>query len=212
MTRTIAAIATLTLLSAAPALAQSSGKITQADVAGSIGWLNVDKSNLSNNQSSNDWYNRSVYGGAAAGWYWTDHLKTEVEAGVSSRASLLVYGVDFVNGAAITRYSRYSFATTRLGVSQQYQFLRNAWVHPFVGAGIDVVWEQTDRTEEFYPLPGGHGAVTYPRETDVLTRPFLTLGLKGYFSGRGFVRTDLKLVLDNSVDEVLIRFGIGVDF
>ena len=212
MTRTIAAIATVTLLSAAPALAQSSGKITQADVAGSIGWLNVDKSDLSNNQSSNDWYNRSLYGGAAAGWYWTDHLKTEVEAGVSSRASLLIYGVDFVNGAAITRYSRYSFATTRLGVSQQYQFLRNAWVHPFIGAGLDVIWEQTDRTEEVYPLQGGHAGVTYPRHTDVLTRPFLTVGLKGYFNGRGFVRTDLKLVLDNSVDEALFRFGIGVDF
>jgi outer membrane protein W len=212
MRRRIAAIATVALLSASPAMAQTSSTITQADVTGSIGWLNVDKSDLSNNQSSNDWYNRSVYGGAAAGWYWTDHLKTEVEAGVSSRASLLIYGVDFVNGSPLTRYSRYSFATTRLGVSQQYQFLRNAWVHPFVGAGVDVIWEQTDRTEEVYPLQGGRGGATFPRQTDVLTRPFLTLGLKGYFNARGFVRTDLKLVFDNSVDEALFRFGIGVDF
>ena len=193
-------------------MAQSSSKITQADVAGSIGWLNVDKSGLSNNQSSNDWYNRSVYGGASAGWYWTDHLKSEVEAGVSSRASLLVYAVDFVNGSPITHYSRYSFGTTRLGVSQQYQFLRNAWVHPFVGAGIDVIWEQMDRTDEFYPLQGGRGGGTFPRQTDVLTRPFLTLGLKGYFSSRAFVRTDVKLLFDNSVDEALFRFGLGVDF
>ena len=212
MTRRIAATAIVALLSAGPALAQPSRQITQADVTGSIGWLNVDKSDLSNNQGSNDWYNRSVYGGAAAGWYWTDHLKTEVEGGVSSRASLLIYGVDFVNGAAITRYSRYSFATTRLGVSQQYQFLRNAWVHPFIGAGLDVIWEQTDRTEETFPLQGGHGEATFPRRTDVLTRPFVTLGLKGYFNGRGFVRTDFKLVFDNSVDEALFRFGIGVDF
>ena len=193
-------------------MAQSGSKITQADVAGSIGWLNVDKSGLSNNQSSNDWYNRSAYGGASAGWYWTDHLKSEVEAGVSSRASLLVYGVDFVNGSPITHYSRYSFGTTRLGVSQQYQFLRNAWVHPFVGAGIDVIWEQMDRTDEFYPLQGGRGGGTFPRQTDVLTRPFLTLGLKGYFSSRAFVRTDVKLLFDNSVDEALFRFGLGVDF
>ena len=61
-------------------------------------------------------------------------------------------------------------------------------------------------------LQGGHGEATYPRQTDVLTRPFLTLGVKGYFSGRGFVRTDMKLVFDNSIDEALFRFGIGVDF
>ena len=200
------------LLSAAPALAQSSARITNSDAVGFIGWFNADKSELTQQQYSNDWYNRSLYAGAAAGWYWTDHLKTEVEVGITSRARLSVYNVDFPGGTPVSRNSTYRFGTSRVAVGQHYQFLRNAWVHPFIGAGVDVTWEQTDRTDEVYPIQISPREVVYPRQTDVRTRPFVTAGIKGYFAERAFIRTDLKLVFDRSVDEALFRFGIGVDF
>lgn len=212
MTRKIASMAIVALLSVSPALAQSNRKITQADVTGSIGWLNADKSELSQERYSNDWYNRSLYGGLAAGWYWTDHLKTEIDVGVSSRARLSVYNVDFPGGSPVSRNSTYRFGTTRVAIGQHYQFFRNAWVHPFVGAGVDVTWEQTDRTDEVYPIQISPREVVYPRKSDVMTRPFATAGIKGYFTDRAFIRTDLKLVFDRSIDEALFRFGIGVDF
>ena len=36
--------------------------------------------------------------------------------------------------------------------------------------------------------------------------------LKAYVTPRAFVRTDMKLVFDKGIDEVLLRLGIGVDF
>jgi outer membrane protein W len=200
------------LLSAAPAMAQPPAKLTNADAVGFIGWFNADKSELTQEQYANDWYNRSLYAGAAAGWYWTDHLKTEVDVGITSRARLSVYNVDFPGNSPVSRNSTYRFGTSRVAVGQHYQFLRNAWVHPFIGAGVDVTWEQTDRTDELYPVQIAPREVVYPRQSDVRTRPFVTAGIKGYFAERAFIRTDLKLVFDRSVDEALFRFGIGVDF
>ncbi len=42
----------------------AAGPLFRADVSGSLGWLNADKSELDASRYSNDWYNRSVYGGA----------------------------------------------------------------------------------------------------------------------------------------------------
>ncbi len=145
------------------------------------------------------------------GWYWTDHLKTEIEAGVSSAADLRVYTPAFIDGRPSTIYSTYTFSTSRFGIGQQYQFYRNVWFHPFVGAGLDLTWERASRTDEFIRWCL---SVTkpFPTETDLLVRPFATLGFKVYFTPRAFFRTDMRLAFDNGVNEALLRFGLGVDF
>jgi len=187
------------------------GPLFRADVSGSLGWLNADKSELDASRYSNDWYNRSVYGGASFAWYWTDHWKTEIEGGASSAADLQVYTQPFIDGRPVTLYSRHRFSTRRLAISQQYQFYRNVWVHPVVAAGLDLTWERQNRTDESYSsLPSR--PETYPTRTELLARPFATVGLKAYFNSQGFFRTDMKLTFDRGVDEVLIRVGVGVDF
>ena len=128
-----AAFVVVLLLAGAPGCPGSGlrrGQLFRADVSGSLGWLNADKSELDAERSRNDWYNRSVYGGASFGWYWTDHLKTEIEGGVSSAADLLVYTPTVIDGRQATLYSTHRFSTSRLAIGQQYQFYRNVWVPP----------------------------------------------------------------------------------
>ena len=206
----IAAVAVLAVATVAEAQAVP-GPVSQGDVSGTVGWLNANKTELDNFAGSNDWYNRSLYGGAGLGWYWTDHWKTEIETGFSSTAEIRVYAPAVIDGRTASLSSTYALLTRRVTVGQQYQFLRNAWVHPFAGAGLDLTWEQTDRRDDVYwayPIR----TTTHPRQTELLTRPFAMFGAKAYFTPRAFVRTDLKLVFDKGIDEVLVRFGLGVDF
>jgi hypothetical protein len=205
-------VVVLLLAGATGAGAQTAaGPLFRADLAGSLGWLNADKSELDASRYSNDWYNRSVYGGASFAWYWTDHWKTEIEGGASSAADLQVYTQTDIDNRPVTLNSRHRFSTRRLAIGQQYQFYRNVWVHPFVTAGLDLTWERQDRTDEIYSsLPSR--VERYPTRTELLARPFATAGLKAYFNSQTYFRTDMKFTFDRGVDEVLIRFGVGVDF
>jgi hypothetical protein len=213
-----AVIAAVALLAVAPvARAQAvAGPVTRApvaraDLSGALGWLNADKTELESFGGSNDWYNRSAYGGAAFGWYWTDHWKTEIEGGFSSTAEFRVYSPAIIDGRNASLASNYELVTRRIAVGQQYQFLRNTWVHPFAGVGLDLTWEQTDRTDEIY-WGQPTRTTTHPRQTELLTRPFATVGVKAYVTPRAFVRTDLRLAFDKGIDEALVRIGFGVDF
>lgn len=188
-----------------------SGPISRADLSATIGWLNAEQSEVDTSREGNEWYNRSVYGGVGLGWYWTDHWRTDIEGGASSSADLWAYTTRVIDGRGVSVSTRYTFSTKRLAVGQQYQFYRNTWVHPFLGAGLDLTWERMSRSDEIvWPQPSM--TATHPTKTELLVRPFATVGLKAYFSQRGFVRTDVKCVLDKGIDEALLRFGFGVDF
>jgi hypothetical protein len=209
---------TLALAPAAAAQpAQTPNPLSQSDVGLAIGWFNADKGGLT---SYDEWYNRSVYGGGSFGWYWTDHHKTEVEAGATSKESLRVFEYEVVANRQVNRESAYSFSTRRFALAQHYQFYRNVTFHPYVGAGVDLTWETTREErgrESVYdsitrqPLPG-RPPETFPPHTELVTRPFAALGFKAYMSPRSFFRTDMKLVLRKGIDEVFVRFGFGVDF
>ena len=207
-----AAIAAVALLAVAPA-ARAQGTaapVSRADASGSFGWLNADKGEIDPSRG-NDWYNQSAYGGVSLGWYWTDNLKTEIEGGVSSAADFLVYTPTVIAGRQSTIYSTYTFSTSRFGIGQQYQFYRNVWFHPFVGAGLDLTWERTRRRDEIYSAQPVH-TETFPTRTELLVRPFATVGFKTYFTPKAFFRTDMRLAFHRGVDEALLRFGLGVDF
>lgn len=200
--------ATFTLAIAAPVAAQP---IARVDATGVIGWFNA---HVPDSSFYDDWYNRSAYGGAELGWYWTDHLKTEVDLGATSSAEL--YGVQpiFVGGRQTYVSAEHRFSTRRIAAGQQYQFGRNAWAHPHVAVGIDVTAES--REQRIDSTVGVDQTSRTPvettnRSTHVEVRPFAEVGTKLYFSPRGFVRTDFRLTFRNGVDEVLVRFGVGVD-
>jgi hypothetical protein len=207
-----------------PATAQTSAEIAypaagipRVDIAGTIGWLNVNKSELS---EYDDWYNRSAQASLTAGWYWSTHVKTELEVSASTEADLYVARDDFINGSHVFVASEYGFATRRVSLSGQYQFGENAWFHPHLAAGIDANRETVRRLDRdvyvYDPSARTPGlvrrAAAYPAVTDTHVRPFLGGGFKGYFTQKGFVRSDLRVVFGKRVEEVMVRFGIGVDF
>ena len=203
---------------AAPAWSQSrlTNPIARVDLTGTAGWLSVDKSEL---QEYDNWFTSAAATGGV-GWYWTDNLKTELEFTAGARIARDVYTYEQRGQLQVSRESQFHFGSRRLAVAQLYQFYRNATFHPYVGAGIDVNWEsieREDRPEQIFdpvlrqPVLGAP-AERHPKRTDVHTRPFAVLGFKAYMTPRTFFRTDLKFVVDSGVEEVLTRFGFGVDF
>jgi hypothetical protein len=216
-------VATTAIASVCPAAAQTASMTMPAaatprwDIAGSVGWLNVNKSELSD---SNDWYNRSAQGALIFGWHWSTHLKTELEVSASTQAEFYAARDQLINAARVFAVSEYHFATKRVTASGQYQFGENAWFHPHVAAGIDANRESIRRFDrEVYVYdpaarvpPLVQRPLRHPDVTDTHVRPFVGAGFKGYFTQRGFVRSDLRVVLGKRVEEAAVRFGIGVDF
>ena len=54
-------------------------------------------------------------------------------------------------------------------------------------------------------------AFTAPVTTHVLYRPFAEVGFKAYLNRKVFFRADMRTVFHSGLDEVLFRFGVGVD-
>ena len=211
-TRVLLALA-IALFSVAHAEAQA---VSRPDIYGSIGWLNVNKSGL---DEYNDWYNRGLQGAVGFGWYWTPHLKTEIEPSASTRVHFSSSREEVVNGRPAYVLSEFGFSTRRVALTQQYQFGENAWFHPHVAAGIDFNWETTARVDRSIYFrdpslrPGGVAQnVSLPTQTDVHVHPLVGAGFKAYLTPRAFLRGDTRLLLGDRIEEVTLRLGFGVDF
>jgi opacity protein-like surface antigen len=186
-----------------------------------IGWQNLRKERPPQQQNyGNDWLHGVLYGGAGVGWYWTDHLKTHVDVGAGTKAHQYRYQYTVLNAQTTSSSSQLSVREQSVAIAQQYQFFRNQWFHPHVGAGIELARETT--REVYQPL------VTYDSVTRVsrviqpgrvegpdhrmLARPFAEAGFKAYATRRVFVTGDSRVMVRHGIDEVLFRFGFGVDF
>jgi hypothetical protein len=213
----VAALAAALLAGSRPASAQTPSPFPRGDANGSIGWLAVNES-ASGTRTGNGWHH-SFFGAAGAGWYWTEHLKTELDAGAGTESSIYNGEQVVINGrtAFVSTESRASRRT--LGISQQYQFFRNAWFHPHVAAGADITWERrTVRTGPIfiYDAPGP-GRLIEPERTDgpltdISVVPFVATGFKAYMTRRAFYRTDLRVGFNGAASNTVVRFGFGVDF
>ena len=183
------------------------------DTSGTVGWFANDRELPDGQFYDDDTQHRWVFGGDA-GWYWTEHLKSEV--GISATTT----GSSFVLVPISPPHDRaYPYASgrrrtreVRVVAQQIYQFGHNAWVHPYVGAGVAVVWE-TSRLE-FDGPPFAMPEVSLPSEratTATRVKPVVSTGLKAYISPRAFVRGDLLLSPWTTSRDVTLRVGIGVD-
>jgi hypothetical protein len=211
----------LALLPAAASAQAPSVKspVSRADLTGSIGWLNDSRQALADTEYD-QWHNHGIHGSAILGWYWTDHLKTEVDISRSTTGRLWAY--DELRSGTVTafRQIRYRIAATDLAITQRYQFGRNAFFHPFVGAGVDFAWETISGTAEAagYYGPGAIGPVqivpaqNIGPDTRFRARIAAESGFKAYLSERVFFRSDLRVAGLDRVDTMLLRFGFGVDF
>ncbi|MSO56203.1 MAG: hypothetical protein EXQ55_04675 [Acidobacteria bacterium] len=204
----------------APTLAKAQPDVAplpRNDAAASIGWFGAEHDEV----GRYDRWHGSLYAGLGLGHYWTDNLKTEVEAAWIGEALAHVYEEIIVGPDRTYAESVYRFRDAKVSLAQAFQFGRNAWVHPFVAGGVDVDRLQT--TEDRPPqdrLISRSGRVTQTvlipgvreSETRWQARPFVKTGLKMYVSDRGFFTTELKFGVGRGVEHVLWKTGIGVDF
>jgi hypothetical protein len=214
LSRLLAVIAFL--LSLVPAASAQDTSPYQAlprlDVTGVTGWLShhVPDEGLDSDSWNNRWY-----GGAQFGHYWTEHLKTEMEIGLTNEGeSWAVYPayvsprpgeVRFINEAR-----RSQDVTVSLG--QRWQFFSNQWVHPFVGGGIDANHARIRR--EFHSFAPGVGPPQITRLADGGWHAAIhgVAGVKVYFTARSFVRFDGRVASGQDGQHVVFRVGLGRDF
>jgi len=201
-----------------PGWSEAQVALPRHDAVISIGWAGSEVG-----LTDYDRWRASLFLGGSTGHYWTDHLKTEIEAGWHNAADSETYEELVIGSLRTSARSTYRIGEVRLAVGQVYQFGRNSWVHPYVGAGADVIRRSValDR-----PAQTGFAYTTQPGQTSrdvaipalrtdttsTLVRPFIKTGAKMYASERLFVLTDLKVGFAPDLDHVLWKIGVGVDF
>lgn len=201
-----------------PSWAAAQAPLPRNDAAFSIGWSGSEY-----RSEDYDRWRGSLFLGASGSHHWIDHLKTDIEASWHSRTNSESYEEVIVDGVQTYAISNYRARDLRLSIGQSYQFGRNQWVHPYVGAGADIIHRQSvlDRpTQSRFqsgPVSGrSPTSITVPAlhesETRMLVRPFLKSGVKMYASERVFFLTELKLGFAPDLDHALWKLGIGLDF
>lgn len=219
---TVAMAMLLSAVASAPAAGQTADTNAPArrfDATAYVAWFAADRGDVGGD-TYRDWFSTAL-GGAGVGYYWTEHLKTEVELSATGEDRLTSAEQEPID-SRLTRYTYrdhyYRFRT--LSVLQSWQFLHNAWVHPFVGAGLDVIRESRlveGRRQTFISSPVGASGIATEilpemRGTRWISRPVALAGFKAYFARHGFFRTDVRAGIGSGLDEVTWRFGVGFDF
>jgi hypothetical protein len=193
-----------------------SSPIARGDVAVHVGWLNGHQTRV---VFFDDDYHRALFSGGA-GFYWTDNLKTEIEAGLTNDAELFSSEQVTIDGQLRFVSSISDFRTRRVSIAQIYQSGRNQWFHPFIGAGAELVSGRTKRrdfpVEVFDPIARSNrrlrDARDYPAETDNDVRALAIGGFKAYFTPRVFFRADTRVTFGRDLEAIAFRIGGGLDF
>lgn len=197
----------------------SRSPLSRGDAQVVIGWQNLHKPQPGP-LSYDNWVNGILYGGAGAGWYWNDHLKTQVDVGAGTHGRQYRSSYSVAGGQTTTTSSQLSIREQNVAIGQQYQFFRNQWFHPHIAGGIDIARQTT--TELVSPLVVFDTATRVTREIRpartegpahrTIARPFAEAGLKAYITRRAFFAADTRLIYRHGLDEVLLRCGFGIDF
>jgi hypothetical protein len=188
--------------------AQPPAPLARGDVAASTGFIGTTHAEA---PIYNRWANSGL-GDISGGFYWTDHLKTEIDLLRAGEAT--AYGSERAGSPGSYVQLTHHYRSGVFAAGQSYQFGRNAFFHPFVTAGVSVDRERQSHERTVYLSSAGRAVLPTEirTETRVRARPFVATGFKAYFSERGFFRTDLKLDIQSGVEQVAWKAGFGVDF
>ena len=209
-------LAAVLLLASWHASAQSV-TLSRADLSGSLGVQTVETGG--DGYFSSHHFDGGFYGAVAGGWYWTEHLKTEIDFGARTRARVWVATPTFVGDPQTYYPNEKTFSRQTLAIGQQYQFFHNSWFHPHLGAGVNLMREQSTLHQAAITVydPATRTSRTLGRDrtearTDFHVSPFVQSGFKAYMTPRTFFRGDLRVAFRGGVDDVITRFGFGFDF
>lgn len=172
-----------------------------------------------------DWYFEGRYA-ASIGRYWTDHLKTEFEFAATGEGSR--YAQRFSNAPGVPpnfpygaqEYYRLQQASGRV----VWQFLENAWVHPYVFGGVtlDIERQRTQIHEQYYysgsdpRVPANRVLITPQRDLGPQTvrRAGATVGAgtKIYVTPRTYFNTAVIGSSAKSTRTISFVGGFGMEF
>ena len=207
MRRTTAVLLSLLLASGVARAQSPADPLVRTDVAASTGWLAIDRTIEDTCCSS---WSSGLHRGVSAGYYWTDHLKTE--AGIANPGTTEASGSfseRLANGSFRYTSERHRYEGTTFSIAQIYQYGRNATFHPFVIAGVDVARERD--TIDRYVATSSIGSESESVETSTRTRAFAGAGFKAYFSERAFFRGEARFAGIRSPLQMTWTAGVGVD-
>jgi hypothetical protein len=187
------------------------------DVSGHITWLGERRPADAIAQWDR-WF-AVASGGASAGYYWTPHLKTELDISTSNEGEDYTFVTVTIPGQTsplfVERDHETRFTTASAGLTGQ--FFENAWFHPFVTAGLELVRER-EHIETIPPPVPPRGPTLTPTplsETRVRYRgrAYTSVGFKVYVSEHTFLRSDLRTSWSaDGLASLGWRSGVGVDF
>jgi len=227
MTRACPALAIATCLTASISSAQEPARAVtlqpasapRLDAAAHVTWLGERRSNES--IQWDQWFG-AASGGGTVGYYWTPHLKTEFDVSTSTEGDIYSIEPILLPGATAPFFLQreHEFRVTTASAGLVGQLFENAWFHPFVGLGIELVRER-EHIETALPI----GLPRDPRAPAVITeplsetrfryaaRPYVATGFKVYVSERAFIRSDIQTSWSSGGLAALAwRSGVGVDF
>jgi len=213
-------VAALLLGLAAPdAFAQGTGAPpppwrARFDLAAGLGWFNA-----SPERADDHWYNDALWYGLEGGYFITEHVKAEI--GVSAATEGFSWSsdtpVDSAGRPVAYISSQHTHRVGSFSVGVTYQFGSNAWVHPYLGGGVDIDRDRVRSTswvQPVYPRSGYEVPHQLPEEVTRETVPqvFAVAGAKVFFTQHAFFKADLKMAGQTGVDKVIARVLFGADF
>jgi opacity protein-like surface antigen len=203
---------------AANAIAQQPTPTPKWEASGSVGLVEARPGD--NQAGWDNWYAQGRYA-AAIGYYWTPHLKTELEYALSGEGARYVQEYVRVGGTSYP-YSFESFhRLQQTSLRMTWQFRDNAWLHPYLSAGIVVDAErQTNYVPPQYLPPGSQsnefllrGSLLTPANT-VKWRSGVAVGggAKFYMSTHAFFNAAALATISKPASTISLIAGFGVDF
>jgi hypothetical protein len=181
--------------------------VSRADVTVSTGWFTADRPVQADCCSS---WSAGLFKGVSAGYYWTDHLKSE--GAFSAPGQTNAYGSSserLANGSFRYTSERHSYDGPKFSIAQIYQFGHNSTFHPFVVAGVDVDRERD--SIDRYVSTTSIQIEDERTETSIRTRAFAGAGFKAYFTERAFFRGEARFAGGPSPNQMTWTAGVGVD-
>lgn len=166
-----------------------------------------------------NWYAQGRYAGAIA-HYWTSHLKTEFEYSVSGEGSRYVQDSVRVNGQ-VYPYTFESLHQLQQGsLRMVWQFRDNAWVHPYLSAGLvlDAERRRSHVPLQYQPTSRANDLIVVRTELNSRERTELRGGVtvgggaKFYMSPNAFFNTGAIVTYSKPAATISLVAGFGIDF